>query len=87
MVLTITLDDRLVEGFSKWNRYEDDVDDGQGSKVPNPESKEEFFKKILADVIKKAVLNYETELALEKTRVNLEDFLTNDPKAMEVVIK
>lgn len=69
--------DRVIDGYGYHHGYPDEVrsvdEDGQDTKIPNPESKIVFARRLLERHIKRAVASYEARLAEEQAREDAVD--------------
>jgi hypothetical protein len=72
MNITITIPDaqkdRIITGLTSQFGYEVEIEDVQGNKSPNPETRPVFARRMLAKVIKDAVQSWEANEAQRVAR-------------------
>ena len=87
MEFVFNADNRIIDGFCGTNRYQPMIDDGNGGIILNPELKEDFFRRLIFEYIKKNVSGYESELALEQSRSTLENYISGNLDSLSIKVK
>jgi len=64
---------RVLDGFSMQHGRPDTVDDGNGNQITNPESKDDFTKRLLIDWLKSKVVVCEMNVAGDAAKVTARD--------------
>ncbi len=57
--------DRAIDGMAYGNNYDDNILDENGDSIPNPVSKRDFVKELIAKYIENTVKSYEVGKARE----------------------
>ena len=55
--------DRVLLGFTAASGYQEEVDDGTGTMIPNPQTRAQYAKEVLKALVKSRVVAYESEIA------------------------
>lgn len=64
---------RVIDGVAGQNEYRDTVEDSKGKVIPNPESKNQFVKRMIREYIKGNVKAWETSQAIATARQGTSD--------------
>lgn len=73
---------RVIDAYSYQHGYQDEVPDRDGSGrdtlIPNPETKQQFVRRMLVRHIKQAIRAYEVRLAEDTARQAAHDKVENE---------
>lgn len=84
MIFKLEADKRIIDGFCAKNFYTDTAKDDLGNDIPNPESKDEFFQRLIGEYIKSSVVEQEIYQASIQADNDFKDYLNLNPKAIDI---
>lgn len=84
MTFNFQLDDRVLNGFCRRNGYLDEVGDGVGNFIPNPQSMQEFFIEKVREYIFTNVQEFEVSVAIVNTKEGLASYISNTDTAISI---
>lgn len=84
MIFKMEVDKRIIDGFCAKNFYTDTAKDDLGNEIPNPESKEQFFQRLIGEYIKSSVVEQEINQAEQQADNDFKDYIKTNPKALDI---